>query len=521
MSHQKLPKGYWTDEKVIEESRKYHTRIEFKQNAPTACKLAYQRKLIDKMIWLKTDRHKKRGPRKEQKYTKDVILSIVEQNNCVTITDLRLLNEYAYNQARKNGWLDDFGLIRPKHENGFWTKEEVLKMAKKYPSKMDFQKNEPTAYKWASEYGILDKMVWMKPHNYDERKDEHNSVVYAYLDEENKVAYVGLTIDSNSRKRSHKYDSNSAVRKYFGESIPEPIVLKENLTVLESQYYEDIYKKQYAEGGYQLLNVAATGINTGSTGGIAKWTSKEKVFEESKKYHTRSEFQRKAGGAYNHAKHNKWLDEMTWLKAPERNIKWTYEAVIEESHKYEYKCDFRKNAGGAYQTASENGWLKEMVWLKDKKKPYNYWTKERVFEESHKYSNKKEFENKAKGAYIKAMVNGWLSEMVWLKPLPIGIISKWAREAIIEESKKYSSRTEFALNSPTAYQHACKDKTIFCEMPWIKDKKKPDGYWDVKEHVLEEGRKYKNRKAFSVGAYTAWKKAKDYGWIDEIEWATQ
>lgn len=243
MSQQKLPNGYWTDEKVIEESRKYHTRIEFKQNAPTACKLAYQRKLIDKMIWLKTDRHKKRGPRKEQKYTKDVILSIVEQNNCVTITDLRLLNENAYNQARKNGWLDDFGLIRPKHENGFWTKEEVLKMAKKYPSKMDFQKNEPTAYKWACEYGILNKMEWMKPHNYDERKDEHNSVVYAYLDEENKVAYVGLTIDSNSRKRSHKYDSNSAVRKYFGESIPEPIVLKENLTVLESQYYEDIYKK--------------------------------------------------------------------------------------------------------------------------------------------------------------------------------------------------------------------------------------------------------------------------------------
>lgn len=104
------------------------------------------------------------------------------------------------------------------------------------------------------------------------------------------------------------------------------------------------------------------------------------------------------------------------------------------------------------------------------------------------------------------MVNGWLSEMVWLKPLPLGIISKWTREAIIEESKKYTSRTEFSINSPTAYQHACEDKTIFNEMPWIEVKKKPDGYWDVKEHVLEEGRKYKNRKAFSVGAYTAWKK---------------
>ena len=160
-----------------------------------------------------------------------------------------------------------------------------------------------------------------------------------------------------------------------------------------------------------------------------------------------------------------------------------------------------------------------MTWLKDKHKPHNYWTKEKVFEESHKYSNKKDFENKAKTAFLKAMSNGWLPLMTWLKPLPLGKISKWTREAIIEESKKYTSRTEFAINSPTAYQHACEDKTIFKEMPWIKEKKKPDGYWDVKEHVLEESKKYKNRTEFSIGAFTAWRKAKDYGWIDEIEWA--
>lgn len=35
----------------------------------------------------------------------------------------------------------------------------------------------------------------MKPRSYDERKEEHNSTVYAYVDEDNKVAYVGLTID--------------------------------------------------------------------------------------------------------------------------------------------------------------------------------------------------------------------------------------------------------------------------------------------------------------------------------------
>ena len=519
MANQKHPYGYWTDERIIEESKKYKTPIEFKINAPTAYKKANEKKLIKEMIWLKTDRHKKRGPRANHKYTKDVVVSVIQEHKCITYADFRRINEYAYNQAKKNGWLPDLGLIQDNLGRKFWTKEKVFEVARNYSNKTDFQEKEPAAYSWASEYKILDKFDWMKPRSYDERKEEHNSTVYAYVDENDKVAYVGLTIDKNSRKKSHKYGSNSAVRKHFGKNIPEPIILKDGLTVLESQYYEDYYKKQYANDGYNLLNVAATGKNVGSIGGIAKWTSKEKVFEESRKYHSRSEFQREAGGAYNHAKHNKWLKEMTWLTTPERKIRWSHDAVIEESHKYEYKGDFIKNAGGAYQAASENSWLKEMTWLKDKKKPHNYWTKEKVFEESHKYSNKKDFENKAKTAFLKAMSNGWLPLMTWLKPLPLGKISKWTREAIIEESKKYTSRTEFAINSPTAYQHACKDKTIFKEMPWIKEKKKPDGYWDVKEHVMEEGKKYRNRKAFSESAYTAWRKAKDYGWIDEIEWA--
>ena len=516
MKIQIRPHGYWTDERVIEESKKYKTKMEFKKCSSTAYKTACQRKLIDGMTWLKTDRHKKRGPRKDHKYTKEVILSFIQEHNCVTFAEFRKLNEYAYNQAKKNNWFDELGLIRNKHEDGYWTKNNVLKVARNYDNKNDFQKNEPSAYKWASEYGLLDKMDWMKPKSFEERKDEHNSVVYVYLDEANRVAYVGLTIDNKVRKQKHKYESNSAVRKYFGKNIPEPIVLKDNLTILESQYYEDYYKKQYIKDGYELLNVAPTGVNVGSIGGITKWASKEKVFEESKKYSCRSEFRQGASGAYDRAKFNGWLDEMTWLTTPEREVFWTHDAVIEESRKYKYKCDFRDNAGGAHQTASENGWLAEMTWLIDKKRPHNYWTKERVFEESHKYTNKKDFENSEKGAFLKARIKGWLAEMPWLKPLPLGKISKWTREAIIEESKKYTSRTEFALKSPTAYQHACEDKTIFNEMPWIQPKRKPAGYWKVKEHVIEESKKYKNRRAFSDGSYSAWRSAKENGWIDEI-----
>lgn len=283
-------------------------------------------------------------------------------------------------------------------------------------------------------------------------------------------------------------------------------------------FYEDFFKKQYINNGYRVLNVAPTGVNVGSIGGLAIWTSKKLVFKESKKYSSRSEFKKKAGGAYNHARTNGWLDEMTWLKTPKRKIKWTYGAVMQEGRKYISKKEFERKSKTAYMKAIECGWIKEMTWLKSKKKPSGYWTKERVFEESRKFTNKKDFERNAKGAYLKAMTNKWLDEMPWLCPLPLGPISKWSREAIIEESKKYKTKTEFAKKSPTAYIHAIEDKTIFLQMPWLEDRKKPNGYWKDKHRVIEEGKKYKSRTEFAKGSYSAWKMAKKTGWLDEMSW---
>jgi hypothetical protein len=291
-----------------------------------------------------------------------------------------------------------------------------------------------------------------------------------------------------------------------------------NLTIDESTYWEDYYKKKYSKEGYTLLNVAATGLGTGSIGGISKWSSKEVVFGESRKYHSRAEFRKKAGGAYNHAESNGWLDEMSWLQTPPRPIKWTKEKVFEESHKYHYKGEFCNGSTRAYNVAKENGWLEEMTWIREIRKPVNYWTKARVFEEGRKYANQKEFKKNANGAYQAAMRQGWIKEMMWLKPLPLGHISEWTRERIIEESKKYSSRSEFAQKSQTAYHHACEDKSIFMEMPWLVEKKKPDGWWNDKERVMDEGRKYQTRTAFANGSYSAWKAAKKNGWIEEMTW---
>ena len=322
--------GYWTPERLMEEGKKYQTKGEFKKFSPSAYATACRSGLIASMNWFIDGRHKKRGPYKGHKYTKDIVATIIKENNCVTVTDLRLVNEYAYKQARDNNWLAELGIEENKHEDGYWTEERVWEVAKLYTNKTDFAKYEPVARSWASKYGLLDKMTWMRSPTYDERRDKHDSEVYAFVDEVKKVAYVGLSIDTKVRKRSHRNDKKSAVKKFFGKKSPEPIVLKSQLTIDESTYWEDYYKKEYLNKGYSLLNVARTGLGTGSIGGVSKWSSKEDVFEESHKYHSRTEFKKKSGGAYNHALYNGWLDEMTWL-----NSKNVYKDPIDTVYKYD------------------------------------------------------------------------------------------------------------------------------------------------------------------------------------------
>ena len=73
--------------------------------------------------------------------------------------------------------------------------------------------------------------------------------------------------------------------------------------------------------------------------------------------------------AYQVALRNGWLSEMIWFEEGKRangywNIK---ENVFEEAKKYQTRTEFCKGCGGAYQIARRNGWLDEMIWFKHRK----------------------------------------------------------------------------------------------------------------------------------------------------------
>lgn len=87
-----------------------------------------------------------------------------------------------------------------------------------------------------------------------------------------------------------------------------------------------------------------------------------------------------------------------------KTIKWTKERVIQESKKYSSRGAFEKANGSAYGIALANGGLGELPWLKPIRRR---WTREAVFEEA-KTPN-------SLNIYEKAKMNGWLTEMPWLE----------------------------------------------------------------------------------------------------------
>ena len=138
------------------------------------------------------------------------------------------------------------------------------------------------------------------------------------------------------------------------------------------------------------------------------------------------------------------------------------------------------------------------------------WNKESVLQESKKYTTRTEFAHAVPGAFGAAFKNGWLSEMVWHIPQ----VRSWTKESVFEESHKYTSRTEFARKCVGAYM-AAKRNGWLDEMTWLP--LKVHVKWS-KEDCFAESKKYTTRNEFqrkASGAYTA---ALDNGWLDEMTW---
>lgn len=140
----------------------------------------------------------------------------------------------------------------------------------------------------------------------------------------------------------------------------------------------------------------------------------EEVYEIAKQYTCSSEFQKGNGSAYGKARAHDWIKDYTWFVVKQHSP-YTYEQCHEVAKTYKSRLELARGNVGVYQAALNHGWLDDYTWFESKQNPYNYWTKDRVTEESKKYKNRGEFHDNCGTAYGKARINGWLDEFTWLK----------------------------------------------------------------------------------------------------------
>ena len=87
---------------------------------------------------------------------------------------------------------------------------------------------------------------------------------------------------------------------------------------------------------------------------------------EAKKYSRRTEFQRKASGAYARALKEGWLEYYTWFEPSKSKKKYNYQYTYNLAMQFNKLSDFTKQHGRAYAVARKNGWINDYTWLEKK-----------------------------------------------------------------------------------------------------------------------------------------------------------
>ena len=147
------PKNYWKNEKnILEESKKYKSRTEFKKKSNWAYDAARKLNLLEKMEWLSNN---KKHPKGYWKIKENVIN---ESKKYASKDEFQKGNLSAFLAAHRYGYIDEMTwLVKQKqHKKGYWTYENIEKEAVKYETKTDFQKNCNVAYRKALQLKIID-----------------------------------------------------------------------------------------------------------------------------------------------------------------------------------------------------------------------------------------------------------------------------------------------------------------------------------------------------------------------------
>ena len=157
---------------------------------------------------------------------------------------------------------------------------------------------------------------------------------------------------------------------------------------------------------------------------------------------------------------------------------------------------------------------------KRKKQPNGYWYNyENNYNEAQKYKTRSEFHKGCVGAYQVARKNGWLNKYTWFISTnelrtKWNKQTKWNEKTCYQEAQNYKSRHEFSKGCGRAYQVARKNGWLN-KYTWLGKKLQPNGYWHNYDNNYNEAQKYNSRSEFKKSCGSAYRVARENGWLDD------
>ena len=174
--------------------------------------------------------------------------------------------------------------------------------------------------------------------------------------------------------------------------------------------------------------------------------------------------------------------------------------------------DFRENFPHEYQAACRHDYIKNYTWLTRERVPHNTWSYSGCYSEAKKYTTIGEFRTRSPSAYATACSNNWIDSFGWLNYTKAknGTWSKASFDIIQAEAKQYATRNEFMHGSKSAWRRAKNQGWLDVLFPPTRR------YWGNYMDCKQEASKYTTRTEFAHGCNAAYYSSIRHGWIDEF-----
>jgi len=477
--------------------------------------------------------------------------------------------QVAYVIANRNGWLEDYTwLNRKKKPKGYWTKELVMEEAQKYTSSGEFQKGNILAYNAAINHGWIKECTWfIKPKNakrwnyntcfdeaqkYMSRSEFRTSSITAYCIARNH-GWLDDYIWLEKRINPYNYE--------FCKLEAQKYNYYNDFRAKSHQYYMVARKRGWLRDYTWLIVEPLEPYNK-------KWNY-DTCYAEAKKYNTRSEFNKKGGGAYDVARRNGWLADYTWIpdfSDSDAKVDSVYCYIFEglkaayvgrtlmyrqhirdiEHHNLdrdavykfaqEHNCEIPEMQIIEENLTVQKGREGEDYWRKHYESKGYYmlnkaatgaksgsigalargkWTFEKAYKIAQNFETVVDMCEEYEYLYRISKARGWLEKFDWFrgKEIKIEKQTKWTEEVCREEAEKYTSRKDFRRMCKGAYDKAK-------EMGWLEDytwlsRQKLQLDWDY-DSCKNEAKKYGNKFEFQKKCYGAYLRALREGWLKDF-----